>query len=180
MSRTINIRSILLIKKLSLIIFLFTISFSDSFGPTNRFPFWKSHKRIDQNEIYSNHLLKPSFESIKFPTFAVVPELLHDFGGKFFHQREYSPELSQIYSQYLKKSFYSEQCSQSLDETALLTHEDFNEAFSVADQQIKNYENANQQYLSTDPRGLNFSAYIFVATLHSKYNEFTTEYLTNK
>jgi hypothetical protein len=180
MSQTINIRSIILIKKLWLIIILFNISFIDSYGPTNRYPFWKRHERIDQNEIYSNHLLKPSYESIKFPSFAVVPELLHEFGGKFFYQREYSPELSRIYSQYLKKSFYSEQCSQSLDETALLTLEDFGEAFSVADQQIKNYENANEQYLSTDPRGMNFSAYIFVATLHSKYNEFTTQHLTNK
>ncbi|KPM05011.1 peroxinectin-like protein 3 [Sarcoptes scabiei] len=50
--------------------------------------------------------------------------------------------------------------------------EDIATTFHQAGLNIEDYERANQEYLASDPRGLNFSAYVYVATLHSKYNEF--------
>ena len=62
----------------------------------------------------------------------------------------------------------------------LVEQEDFDSAFIKSGRRIEEYERANQEYLSSDPRGLNFSAYIYVSTLHAKYNELVTKHLKHK
>ena len=153
-----------------------------SYGPTTHYrPIWKNEEHIHENEIYSPPVpvLKQPMIPPKLASFGVVPELLSDLEvGKFVYQREFSPKLSQIYSQYLKNEFFTQICAQETGEPPFIAGHDFRAAFQVADQQIKEYELANQEYLSVDPRGLNFSAYVYVSGLHSKYNEFLTEYLS--
>jgi len=58
-----------------------------------------------------------------------------------------------------------------------LDGQDFSAAFAFAGRRVEQYERANQEYLASDPRGLNFSAFIYVSTLHSKYNELVTQQL---
>lgn len=107
--------------------------------------------------------------------------------GRYNAKREYSPELARIYSRYLANDLTvgamcgshgmspaGEPAAQSISEA------DISEAIAYASSQIQLYENANQQYLAIDPRGLNFSAYIFGALLQARFNEFITQYLTSK
>lgn len=107
--------------------------------------------------------------------------------GRYNPKREYSPELARIYSRYLANDMTvgamcgshgmspaGEPQAQSISEA------DVSEAIAYASSQIQLYENANQQYLAIDPRGLNFSAYIFGALLQARFNEFITQYLTSK
>ena len=108
--------------------------------------------------------------------------------GRYNPKREYSPELARIYTRYLANDLtVGAMCSQqglaksgSDITTASITEADVNEAISYASSQIQLYENANQQYLAIDPRGLNFSAYIFGALLQARFNEFITQYLISK
>lgn len=102
-------------------------------------------------------------------------------GVKYDSQREYSPELAGIYVKYLarEQGYGTPQCD-SYAKSSSLSEADIQEAMGFANQQIQLYESANQQYLAIDPRGLNFSAYIFGSILQSRYNEFTTQYLMAK
>ena len=130
-------------------------------------------------------------------SFAVAPGVLspeYDSVNGFDYRREYSPKLKQIYSRYLNKPTgdFSDGCmlsSGGLDnswlggaepEGAEIDGEDFASAFLKAGAAIEQYERSNQEYLATDPRGLNFSAYVYVATLHAKYNELLTGQLKIK
>ncbi|KAI2800768.1 hypothetical protein BLOT_012340 [Blomia tropicalis] len=111
--------------------------------------------------------------------------------GRYNAKREYSPELARIYTRYLSNDMtVGAMCAkhgmgppteshESLN-AGSITEADINEAIGYASQQIQLYENANQQYLAIDPRGLNFSAYIFGALLQARFNEFITQYLTGK
>ena len=107
--------------------------------------------------------------------------------GRYNPKREYSPELARIYTRYLANDMtVGAMCaghgmSPSGEITAQsISESDVNEAISYASSQIQLYENANQQYLAIDPRGLNFSAYIFGALLQARFNEYITQYLTQK
>ncbi|OTF69111.1 hypothetical protein BLA29_009683 [Euroglyphus maynei] len=105
--------------------------------------------------------------------------------GRYNSKREYSPELARIYSRYLANdmtigSLCSNNHGGGYDDGSTINENDIDEAISFASEQIQLYENANQQYLSIDPRGLNFSAYIFGALLQARFNEFITQYLTSK
>ncbi|XP_054158735.1 peroxidase-like [Oppia nitens] len=146
----------------------------------------------------------PPSSSSSLPFGGIAPELLSDIpdGGRFKYQRELSPKVNHIYSQYLKGGGGAggKHCDESatsggdhfsndgpVDDDDDDHHHrhgfssgfgDFDSAFRVADDQIKDYERANQEYLARDSRGLNFSAYIYVATLHAKYNEFLTDYIS--
>ncbi|KAH7644884.1 salivary peroxidase/catechol oxidase [Dermatophagoides farinae] len=103
--------------------------------------------------------------------------------GRYNAKREYSPELARIYSRYLANDMtIGALCpnGHTIHDGSSITEDDINEAISFASQQIQLYENANQQYLAIDPRGLNFSAYIFGALLQARFNEFITQYLTSK
>lgn len=103
--------------------------------------------------------------------------------GRYNSKREYSPELARIYTRYLSNDMtIGALCpnNHAIHDGSTVTEDDINEAISFASQQIQLYENANQQYLAIDPRGLNFSAYIFGALLQARFNEFITQYLTSK
>ena len=127
--------------------------------------------------------------------FAVAPGVLsadyHDPHG-FDYRREFSPKLSQIYSRYLNRPTgdHSDMCGSGHDDGWIgagealhdggVDPDDFESAFVKAGRRIEEYERANQEYLATDPRGLNFSAYVYVATLHAKYNELVTKQIKLK
>lgn len=133
-------------------------------------------------------------------SFAVAPGVLspeYDSLHGFDYRREYSPKLRQIYSRYLNSPTgdFSDGCSLGGDHEGGVDGgwlggesspdvgvdgDDLSSAFLKAGVQIEAYERANQEYLATDPRGLNFSAYVYVATLHSKYNELVTSQLKMK
>lgn len=113
--------------------------------------------------------------------------------GRYNAKREYSPELARIYTRYLANDLsVGGLCAQhgmspaagvhgpSTSPASSITEADINEAIAFASTQIQLYENANQQYLAIDPRGLNFSAYIFGALLQARFNEFVTQYLTTR
>lgn len=106
--------------------------------------------------------------------------------GRYNPKREYSPELARIYTQYLSNDMtVGGMCAKHnmapLDkQAATITEADVNEAIQFAAQQIQIYETANQQYLAIDPRGLNFSAYIFGALLQARFNEYITQFLITK
>lgn len=104
--------------------------------------------------------------------------------GRYNAKREYSPELARIYSRYLANDMtIGALCPNGLHSPnggLSITEDDINQAIVFATEQIQLYENANQQYLSIDPRGLNFSAYIFGGLLQARFNEFITSYLTTK
>lgn len=126
--------------------------------------------------------------------FAVTPGVLsHEYDAHGFdYRREFSPKLATIYNKYLNRPTgdFSDQCSSGTghDDDWLGGHEpevavdasDFESAFLKAGRQIEAYERSNQEYLATDPRGLNFSAYVYVATLHAKYNELLTKQIKLK
>lgn len=125
--------------------------------------------------------------------FGVAPGVLpdHDAGYGFDFRNEYSPKLSYIFKKYLKRPSIlanDEMCSFEENQFSMyqanheldIDGEDIATTFHQAGLNIEDYERANQEYLASDPRGLNFSAYVYVATLHSKYNEFVTEILKNK
>jgi hypothetical protein len=162
------LHKVLFFKNLSIILLLFCLSFNSVCNSIN--------------EPYFDNVILHSqpYSSSKFSqSYAELPQVSTGFGAKYDSQREYSPELARIYSQYLNRDLYAAQCNQ-YDKSSAITDEDVNEAIAFANQQIQLYENANQEYLSIDPRGLNFSAYIFGALLQSRYNEFTTQYLASK
>ena len=105
--------------------------------------------------------------------------------GRYNPKREYSPELARIYTQYLANDMTAgAMCAKHnlapMKQAASITEADVSEAIDFASQQIQLYETANQQYLAIDPRGLNFSAYIFGALLQARFNEFITQYLTTR
>lgn len=111
--------------------------------------------------------------------------------GRYNPKREYSPELARIYTRYLANDMtagamcgshgMSPVVGQNGEiSAASISEADVSEAIAFASSQIQLYENANQQYLAIDPRGLNFSAYIFGALLQARFNEFVTQYLTSK
>ncbi|KAJ6215754.1 hypothetical protein RDWZM_010254 [Blomia tropicalis] len=122
--------------------------------------------------------------------FAVAPGVLSDGGEHGFdYRREYSPNLASIYSRYLNRPTDDmHHCPSSgmgedvgwLDgdrpDMGLDGH-DFDSGFAYAARRIEEYERSNQQYLASDPRGLNFSAHVYVATLHAKYNELVTRHI---
>lgn len=119
--------------------------------------------------------------------FGVAPGVLHDqdHSGGFDYRDEYSPKLANIYSRYLKRPSvltYDDVCSlhKDVDYGNYVDHKEIISSFHKAGIKIEEYERANQEYLISDPRGLNFSAYVYVATLHSKYNEYVTKILKNK
>lgn len=132
-------------------------------------------------------------------SFAVAPGVLspeYDSVNGFDYRREYSPKLAQVYLKYLSKPTgdYSDSCSLTTGsdgvenswlggaepEGAEIDGDDWASAFLKAGVAIEKYERSNQEYLATDPRGLNFSAYVYVATLHAKYNELLTSQLKVK
>lgn len=107
--------------------------------------------------------------------------------GRYNAKREYSPELARIYTRYLANDMTVGAMCQGHGMSPngevpaqSITEADISEAISYASSQIQLYENANQQYLAIDPRGLNFSAYIFGALLQARFNEYITQYLTSK
>lgn len=110
--------------------------------------------------------------------------------GRYNAKREYSPELARIYTRYLANDMtagalcaqqgMSHNPASSSSASASITEADIQEAIAFASEQIQLYENANQQYLAIDPRGLNFSAYIFGALLQARFNEYITQYLTTR
>ena len=123
------------------------------------------------------HNSQPLYTSSKLTAVESSPDsYVTSIGAKYDANREYAPELAGIYAIYLNREQYGAQCD-SYAQSSSLTDGDLQEAMSFANQQIQLYESANQQYLAIDPRGLNFSAYIFGAILQSRYNEFTTQYL---
>ena len=135
------------------------------------------------HESYDNvivHSSQPLYTSAKLQSYEGPERFVTSYGPKYDPQREYSPELSYIYSKYLNRpqAYGQPQCDPSA--SSQLSDQDLAEAQSFAGQQIQQYEAANQAYLAVDPRGLNFSAYIFGAILQSRYNEFTTQYLIAK
>src|SRR6218665_1863562 len=125
----------------------------------------------DLNEIHHSHGGSIGFGVAKGVLGGLGTE--HDEQYGFDYRREYSPKLSQIYSKYLHQSMpiddrYGEtECVSSPTpewngaEKLLLDGHDFGEAFSFAGRRVEQYERANQEYLASDPRGLNFSAYIY-------------------
>ena len=129
--------------------------------------------------------------------FGVAPGVLsHDYQDPhgFDYRREFSPKLSQIYSRYLNRPTGddSDLCEGHVGgggddwlggESAhdvTVEQDEFDSAFLKAGRKIEEYERSNQEYLATDPRGLNFSAYVYVATLHAKYNELVTKQIKLK
>lgn len=143
---------------------------------------------------YELHDADPSVTYLE--SFAVAPGVLPEYDNNydgFDYRNEYSPKLSSLFKKYLKRPSYSSSyddhgCSSHDDHYSLYGHDyelkidetEMSYAFQKAGIKIEDYERANQEYLASDPRGLNFSAYVYVATLHSKYNEFVTKVLKNK
>ncbi|OTF77398.1 hypothetical protein BLA29_012463, partial [Euroglyphus maynei] len=131
----------------------------------------------------------PPLTNYHYESVAVAPGVLPEYDNGydgFDYRNEYSPKLSSLYKKYLKRPSIVPH-----DDHNCYLHEDqhydieINEnemsyAFQKAGIKIEEYERANQEYLASDPRGLNFSAYVYVASLHSKYNEFVTKVLKNK
>ncbi|XP_027203202.2 peroxidase-like [Dermatophagoides pteronyssinus] len=127
-------------------------------------------------------------------SFAVAPGVLPEFDNGydgFDYRNEYSPKLSTIFKKYLKRPSiipHEDNCHLHDDQYGHYGHQydvdigehEMSYAFQKAGLKIEEYERANQEYLASDPRGLNFSAYVYVASLHSKYNEFVTKVLKNK
>lgn len=134
--------------------------------------------------------VKPDYEnSVSGPTFGVAPgvhpEYDQDYG--FDYSREYSPQLSTIYNRYLRRPTpLDNECGHGNEidwphaEDVHMEEEDYEKAFHAAGKGVEDYERANQEYLANDPRGLNFSAFVYVSTLHSKYNELLTENLKTR
>ena len=143
------------------------------------------NSNYDDNEIVGDHGAGYS------KGFAVAPGVLsheHDHAG-YDYRREFSPKLAKIYNKYLNRPTgdFSDQCTTEGEDGWIggeqdvhVDQEDFESAFLKAGGKIEEYERANQEYLATDPRGLNFSAYIFGALLQARFNEFITQYLTSK
>lgn len=161
-------QKVLLFNNLSIILLLFSLSFNSAYNSING-------RYFDNVILNSQPYSSPKFSQ----SYADFPQISAGYGAKYDSQREYSSELARIYSKYLNRDLYAVQCNQ-YGKSSAITDEDVNEAINYANQQIQLYENANQEYLSIDPRGLNFSAYIFGALLQSRYNEFATQYLSSK
>jgi peroxidase len=134
---------------------------------------------VDSYDSVVVHSSQPLYTSSQLSAYESSPDYVSSVGAKYDPQREYAPELAGIYVKYLSREQYGAQCD-SYAKSSSLTDGDLQEAMNFANQQIQLYEGANQQYLAIDPRGLNFSAYIFGAILQSRYNEFTTQYLMAK
>src|SRR5690348_12158347 len=101
-----NFNFILLLLLLLLIVYQKNVL---SYGPTSHYPsLWNSSPKNDIKVISVPVVrgdipphIKPKFRQL--PSFGVTPELLSDLPiGKFVYIKEFSEELSQIYSQYLK------------------------------------------------------------------------------
>lgn len=119
--------------------------------------------------------------------FAIAPGVLpeNDQSYGFDYRREYSPHLASIFNKYLKRPTpYDglDGCGpiNSGDYLHSLEEHEFDRAFLSAGKRIEEYERVNQEYLASDPRGLNFSAFVYVATLHAKYNELVTKNLKKR
>ena len=105
----------------------------------------------------------------------VLPELDNGYDG-FDYRNEYSPKLSTIFKKYLKRPSiipHEDNCHLHDDQYGHYGHQydidigehEMSYAFQKAGLKIEEYERANQEYLASDPRGLNFSAYVYVASL---------------
>ena len=131
-----SIKKVLFIQKFSFVVLLLNIYQINinCYGPTRYYyrPVWKSDDHLGQNEIHSppRIVLKPSIKL--YPSkasFGVVPEMLSDLSdAKFIYQREFSPKLSQIYSQYLKNDDFQRKCSPDSDKSNYIVDEDFESA----------------------------------------------------
>ena len=118
--------------------------------------------------------------------FAVAPGVLFSSGNdRYDPQREYSPQLSQIYNEYLNRltGDFSDLClndenrCESTGQPVVVEESEFAEAIRRVEPQIEAYQNDNTDYLGSDPRGLVFSTHITNATVQAKYNELLTEQL---
>ena len=94
---------------------------------------------------------------------------------------EYSPDISKIYNQYLKRRYsHLQNCSRGSGSVSDITENDLENALKVADQELKAYLEDERKYLEKDPRGLAFSFYIFQANLRTLFNEFATRQLAKE
>ena len=94
---------------------------------------------------------------------------------------EYSPDISKVYNQYLKRRYTYQNCSGvKSGSVSDLTDKDLENALRVADQELKAFIAADQKYLEKDPRGLDFSLFVYQANLRTLFNEFVTRNLAKE
>ena len=92
---------------------------------------------------------------------------------KYNSENQYSPNLSHIYGRYLSRD--SLNCKRKSGQSFDINKKELTNACRKAVQQFQEFKANDQKYLATDPRGLNFSQYVYEIGLHSIHNELVTK-----
>lgn len=119
--------------------------------------------------------------------FALAPGVLANYeeGYGFDYRQEYSPGMASVYLKYLKRPTKENEVCHGAGHfphyaEGDLGSDSFEASFQEAGNAIEEYESITQSYLASDPRGMNFSAFVYLNALHAKYNELLTESIKTK
>jgi len=91
--------------------------------------------------------------------------------------KEYSPELSEIYEQYLGNNPFLQNCSQQRGSISDITESDIRVAIDNAKRGVEIQEQIDRQLISMNPRLGNFSHFLYEANLKTKFNEIMSQTL---
>ncbi|CAG2103066.1 unnamed protein product, partial [Medioppia subpectinata] len=109
----------------------------------------------------------------------IIPGLLTGSPkGGFDYTKEYSPELSQIYGQYLTDTVFVSNCTpETVGNIADITDRDIRVAIEAAIQGVNSQRQMDRQFVAQIPYLGNFSHFITEANYKTKFNELVTKNL---
>ena len=100
-------------------------------------------------------------------------------GHSFDYRLEYSPNIRQIFSKYLKSN---QKCNELFIAGTVsdITKDDFNYAIKEADERINQYIENDKKLITAYPDLAQFSEYLYEASIMSKYNEYVSQELAKR
>ncbi|CAG2109698.1 unnamed protein product, partial [Medioppia subpectinata] len=108
----------------------------------------------------------------------ITEEVISDLKGKFDYRKEYSPDLRQIYSQYLKDNPFLKECPKQEGKASEISAHDMEEAVKRATKLMVEYKKIDDNYINANPNVKQFNQTVYESNLKTKFNEFVSQELS--
>ncbi|CAG2109697.1 unnamed protein product [Medioppia subpectinata] len=104
--------------------------------------------------------------------------VISDLKGKYDYRKEYSPDLRQIYLQYLKDNPFLKECPKQEGKASEISAHDMEEAVKRATKLMDEYKKIDNNYINANPNVKQFNQTIYESNLKTKFNEFVSQELS--